>query len=300
MRFFLVPFATAVALLSGCAVQPAFKPMPAAAVQKVKNSDIEVLISQKELNASINNSNLTAAAGGGLLFALIDTAVNNSREDDAQHLIVPLRNALLDYSFNDQAMEAVKRETGNISWIAEKNVMLLTKVTNQNVEKAIAESKKDVFTTIAFAYELSPDMKTITVIGHANAFPNTDELKALQLSLYQGTSKVNDPSAMKTLMVNSIYRDRVVFHETLPGDIKDRSAAIALWSANGGELARKALDHGVDVVASLLARDFIAANTPVVAGAISKQPDAFLTDIDGQKMSATRDKLGSLVVVVVK
>src|SRR4051812_38476632 len=58
-----------------------------------------VTVPQNEIAAGINESNLTAAMGGGLLFALIDAGVNNSRAKKAEAAIVPVRNALVDYAF---------------------------------------------------------------------------------------------------------------------------------------------------------------------------------------------------------
>src|SRR4051812_32436107 len=59
-----------------------------------------VTVAQNEIAAGINESNLTGAMGGGLLFALIDAGVNNSRAKKAEASIVPVRDAIVDYGFD--------------------------------------------------------------------------------------------------------------------------------------------------------------------------------------------------------
>ncbi|MBB5193226.1 hypothetical protein HNQ50_003980 [Silvimonas terrae] len=293
MRYLAMSTLVAATLLAGCATQPGFKPMPAAAVEKVKNSDINVIVPQKEIKLAINQSNLTAAAGGGLLFALIDTAVNNSRTDTAETTVANLRNSLLDFSFNDTAMDAVKRETGNISWIAEKNVQLITTGDNKQLEKVLADSKRDIFTTIAFFYELSADGQTMVVTGIANAYPNNDQLKTLQRDLYKGTTKLDDKTALHLNQLNSLYRDIITYRESLPDTYKEPAAALAVWGNADARLAKQALTDGANVIAAQLAQDFIAANSKTVAPADGQ----FTVVLQGHKLNATRDKTGHVTIL---
>jgi len=100
-----------VGVLLGCA-SPRFIPMTEGAASKIKSTEAILVLSQQEIAAEINPSAVAAATGGGLLFALVDVAVNKSRADDAEAAIAPIKNALLDYDFATGHQENRRRGGG--------------------------------------------------------------------------------------------------------------------------------------------------------------------------------------------
>src|SRR2546430_17643371 len=94
----LLTLASLLSVLLGCA-SPRFIPMTEGAASKIKSTEAILVLSQQEIAAEINPSAVAAATGGGLLFVLVDLAVNKSRAEDAEAAMAPLQQWLLGYDF---------------------------------------------------------------------------------------------------------------------------------------------------------------------------------------------------------
>src|SRR5687768_4711426 len=99
--------------------------------------DVRIIVSQAEIQPNINISNVTAAAGGGLLFALIDAGVNNARAKEAEKKIVPLREALVGYDFDPLAQHASNTTLTALGWFDPKQVNLSKEDTGDSLLAAV-------------------------------------------------------------------------------------------------------------------------------------------------------------------
>lgn len=289
MRFITTLTCAVFLLLSGCATQPQFKPMPAAAVGKINDADITVAVPQKEIVAQIERSNISGATGGGLLFALIDAAVESHRATEAEKQIAALRNSIVDYNFNAVALREVREQTEAISWIAGKNVRAVTDISEENIEKELLASKKDTFVSLNFEYFLSVDKKSVSVGLTANAYPNTGDLTALQISLYKDTTRLNDENAKRSDTANSLFRDWIVYTESLAEGMKTPEEALAIWARDGGARMRDALDRGAHAVVRVLAKDFMdAAASDLPQNPGTSEAQHFVVETSKGVISATR------------
>src|SRR4051812_46406994 len=73
------------ALFAGGCASPNRVSMPSGYKENLAPSIGMVGLSQQEIGTTIQRSNLTAAAGGGLIFAIVDAGINNSRAKKAEN-----------------------------------------------------------------------------------------------------------------------------------------------------------------------------------------------------------------------
>lgn len=95
-------------LVTGCAT--AWKPL----TKEVLPSDnpmqaIHLAIVDDELAADVKSSYVAAVAGGGLLAALIDVAIESARSKKAARLLEPIRNAVVEYDFAQDFVSQLAR-----------------------------------------------------------------------------------------------------------------------------------------------------------------------------------------------
>src|SRR5207342_1212900 len=99
-----IGLATMLAVLSmGVSARQVQLPMPLAPALPV-----EVVMNQHELAVDVPNTAGAVGAQFGLIGALIGAGIQNAQVKHAEERVVPFRNALLDYHFNER-MEAALR-----------------------------------------------------------------------------------------------------------------------------------------------------------------------------------------------
>ena len=76
--------------LGGCST-PANIPMPKGGMEALNTAHLIIQNTQKEIGAEVQESNIAKWGGGGLIPALIDVAIENSRANDAEEAIQPIR-----------------------------------------------------------------------------------------------------------------------------------------------------------------------------------------------------------------
>ncbi len=81
--------------VSAHAAKPLTQPMPLG-----ENLAVEVVLNQQEVGVDVSETN-AMMAGGGLLGALIVAGVDNARTKNAEERIVPIRDLMIAYKFND-------------------------------------------------------------------------------------------------------------------------------------------------------------------------------------------------------
>lgn len=249
-----------IVLGAGCASQPAYKPMPAEAFPKITNTQLVVGLAQKEIRADINQSNMTGGMGGGLLWAIVDTAVNNSRAGDAEKSIGPLRDQLLDFNFEKHFVDELSGDTAGIPWLEDKNILVLSDVSSKSYDKTFIESDKDAVLFLTTDYELTPDFSILKVTAEADLYGASADLKRLQYSLYKGSTKIRDSNSYKTDVMNSLYRNRVTFSFALDQPASTKEEAVKSWSEDSAKRARSALDTGIKAVVKTIIDDLVAAS----------------------------------------
>ncbi len=228
--------------------------------------DVRIIVSQAEIQPNINISNVTAAAGGGLLFALIDAGVNNARAKEAEKKIVPLREALVGYDFDPLAQHASTTTLTTLGWFDPKQVKLSKEETGDSLLAALDAAGTSQLMVLRYSYETNADFSAVVV-----------SLDASIVNKAVPAGKKSDARlAPKNLPYKQTMRSFVMLPDANP---KDPDANVKAWAADGGKLARAAVDRGVERCQALLSRSL--TQSAADAESILKRNKRKMTKIPG-------------------
>ena len=240
-----VAFAAGVLLINlfGCAAVNEV-PMQPEAKKLIKSSNVVVGINQQEIYAEINHSNTTAAMGGGLLFALIDSAVDSSRTSDAEDMIKPIRNALIDYDFSTNFSAAMKNELKRLDWFRLRKLSVDTNLDPAREEKLRSSGRDSIVMFADTRYYLSADFSALNIITNVRMYPKTKELLDV-------AKKIDGNSQEAPLL----YKHTIMTIQPLKNAAGTPEERVTAWTMKQSHI-RDALNRGItqtskDLVADL-------------------------------------------------
>jgi hypothetical protein len=239
-------------LMSACA-PVAHRPL-AAERTTVKSTDVIESVRQPELYAQINVSNVSAALGGGLIGALIDSSVNSSRASDAEGTVRPLRDALTGFDFDDTLKQDLSRELASVEWLAARGVTVNKDVTDKALDAILAKSDAGGVLFVTADYSLSPDFSKLHIKAMASLFPRGQEFRDAAKTAGVGAPPAKS-AGTKTQLKYAAYYNTIAIETALPGAGTTLEANRDVWAANRGDKLRRALGNGSRQLAKLLAMD---------------------------------------------
>ena len=271
LRFIYAALPLSAFILSACATQvPVHESLPAAARDNIASADVVLPIKQSEIYVFVPNSQVAAAGGGGLLLALIDAGVDSVRTSKAEAAVKPLRDAIVDYNFDQTLQSEIQTSLASDPWLHPDHAHVIKELTNDSLDRAIADSKDAAVLFATADYRLSNNAVELTITMTASLFPNSDALNALK------QRAKSDPSSS---LANSLYHNTLTFTADVPNATDDRDRNIATWSANNGAVMRATLTKGSRELARMLASDL---QGPEADTALSSDPDgAIMRSGDG-------------------
>ena len=239
-------------VLAACGSVPPFQPLPSDARDKIASTDVVVPIRQHEIYVFVPASTAGAAGGasmglaGALVGALVDASIDSVRTGKAEKAVTPLRDSLVDYSFDNVFKDDLANSLSQLSWVHVDSVHVVRDFRESDLDNDLAASKDAAVLFMTTDYNLDNDGNVLTVTVSAALYPNN---AALRSYAKKGSVK---PS---TGIANSIYHDTLVFKRPLDGGTADRDANIARWSADKGAMMREALDDAAKRLAQKIAAD---------------------------------------------
>ena len=253
--------------LAGCAGVPRTQALSREVAPSLQPIDVRVGVKQPELYAAFDPSMagagaaaacgavpgigiLLAAACGGALGA-VDAGVNASRAKDAEALVRPLKNELVDIRFDQEMTDALRQSLQAVPGLQMAGVNLTKEVGDKPYMATYRASQAGAVMYINIDYHLSVDFSTLEVSARGMVFPRSaNARKAAKL--------VADlPPADGTLtQTDATYRMDVVYQARLPARAKAAPAVyIESWKADGARLLRGSLEDGILHVSRALAED---------------------------------------------
>lgn len=234
-RLVVVTFSMCV--LSGCVSVKQVLPPEGRQVEGGRN--LLVVVPQNEIIAGIQESNISAAAGGGLLFVLVDAGVNQSRAKKAEAAIVPVRDALTDYQFDQKALATSAAITQNASWLGIQKSEISKDPSNTRISKAIDESPGPQLLTITYDYLLDNNFQVLKVGANVSLSPK---------AMPKGRKPEQRP-----LLINADFTRAIVCVVPLGNSAtKELDKNAASWAAEGGKLAEGSIDKALAKLAFLV------------------------------------------------
>lgn len=197
-----------VLLLPACATVKTNHIEPAARAH-IDTVDTYIAVPQEEIYADIVRSNTTAAAGGGLLFAIIDSAVDNSRTKSAEQLIQPIRNNLLDFDYAQALKNEIKNNLTQLNWMTPANTTLERSVTDSRYRDGVSSSAASAVMFVSVDYRLSAEFNAIENMVSVIMFPNVDALNEYKQGKDSDPSRIDDDT-------DNIFRDSYTVTTSLP------------------------------------------------------------------------------------
>ena len=251
-----IPSAMALAcalMLCACATTPPpdSEPLVAAARDNIASTEIVAPVKQSELYIYVAPS---SDPGSELIGALIVAAVDSHNASKVETAIKPLRDAMIDYSFDNALKKDLSADLSPVKWLNVSDVRVIRDGTQTGMDQAVGDSKHAAVLVVQADYQLDWFAKTMTVNIWTDLYG-----KDAKLAPYRPPT--GDPKHAAS-QANAIYYNHFWNEVSLPDAGQDRDANIRPWSADGGKRARAALDDLAAKVAADLSQDIQAAPPP--------------------------------------
>lgn len=214
-----------------------FIPLSDNTKQHIKSSKFVIVHGQDELNAEVNESKLTNATGGGMLFALIDVAITNKRANETENLLNPIRSELINFDIDQEIKKAIFPVLKATAWLHAKNTsdIVIVHGNYTDIVKQILNdttNNKDVVGVFSSSYMLNANFTELKVILTLELYALNSNLKNLHKHSNQ-KNKINQPQP--------IYKTRVVYTKNIETTSNNAEKNSKLWLANNGQFIKNAL-----------------------------------------------------------
>jgi hypothetical protein len=226
---------------------------------------VHVVIAQAEIGTGIVPSRVTAATGGGLLFALVDASIESARAKKAEAAIQPVRAALISYDFDARAIAQLDTELAGITWFRALPATLTKDSSKETKLAALDSAPGEQVAFVDIRYGASPDFSAIAVI--------------VECRIASRATPPNQQPDQRLRDRNLIYRQALHSVVMLPNPAKELEANAATWAADNERLAQTALDLAIDRLRDLIG---LAVNhTEATAAAMRKGEKTRIGDYAG-------------------
>jgi hypothetical protein len=227
-------------VISGCASQPRRFLDPADRTP-AGGREAVILVPQGEIKTVIVASQ--AGASFGLVGALVDAGVNQHRTNAAEKSITPLRTALIDYHFDQQALAAAQATMIKMDWLDVRKTTFSKDFSKENSNSLLDKSASSEVVFVSYNYELSADFTMMQVEATFTISPKV--------------APKGKPADSRMKLENAVYSENFTYLVPLAGASGDVAENCQHWSDNKADTARHALDRGIAGVNALAERALI-------------------------------------------
>lgn len=233
-------------VMAGCASQPRHFLDPADR-SPAGGREAVVLVPQGEIKTQVVASQ--AGAAFGLVGALIDVSVNQHRANAAEKSITPLRTALIDYHFDQQALAATQATVAKMDWLGVRKTSFSKDISKENTNSILDGSASPEVLFVSYSYELSADFTMMQVDARFSISPKV--------------APKGQPADSRMKLENAAYSENFTYLVPLAGASGDVAENCRRWSDNNAEIARRALDQGIGGVNALAERGLVQTSGDV-------------------------------------
>lgn len=222
-------------LLSACAAPMRVTMTPE---QRAKVSELKahVIVVQDEVIAAVQPSNVSAALGGGLIGAMIDSSVTNTRVKESQKIMGPFYVAIEDVDYRKEFNETVRRELGSYP-IKIGDIKTTPRMLNLDELNAMRE-------------KLLPGQALLLVIPHYSLTMDFRSLDAEAAVTIWTKSEGNMPLQRGVLRYQS---------QTVGSGGK---SSVDMWGANNAALFKNVLRESISELMKMILVDIDLVQTP--------------------------------------
>jgi hypothetical protein len=220
--------------LVGCAI-PGHIPLTQENANKVKTVNARSVVIQDEVIARADPSNISAATGGGLIPALIDASITNTRQERLQKAMDAFYASIEDYDFRAEYSPRVisQLKTNFPLAVAEVTTTPRTLSNAEQVQLVQALKPGEAYLSLLTDYFLSTDLRSLNVSINASLWIKDQPMP--------------------------VYKNRVSYQSTpLGAGLEDSAKA---WAADNGKSFYEKLREGITETLHMLVLD-LERNAP--------------------------------------
>jgi len=233
--------ATILFLLNACAANSSFPLyVPDLVKGKTRTVNVIIVVPTDAINANIEESSFTEAAGGGLLFAIIDLSVERSRQERVRPSIRRMKDSLRDFDIRTILKSEFKNSISQVEWLELKTISTVSQEVFSLKESLSDNSIQDILFVINVAYSFSSDLAVLKMSAGADIYPTSDELKTV---LSKG---------LDTNSGEAIYKNIIEVGYRQPGGLPTRERLAAKWSENNGLYIKQGVKENAQEVAKII------------------------------------------------
>ena len=240
-------FGMLILFVAGCTT-PANIAMKKGVSDTIQSSHMVIVSTQNEIKAEVEKSNVAMAMGGGLIPALIDTAVESSRSEEAEATIETVRDVLIDYDFGKEFESALAPKLPSVSWVDIQPVDIIYDKKEDLVKEFLQKEVRDSLMVVNSSYALSHDFTTLKVQSVLTMYSKLRPNKEVQS---------NEDIDLEEL---TVYKKTVSHKKPIGAIVAGEGDAIVQWSKDNGALIRNALKESAEDVTNQLIQGLKAPN----------------------------------------
>lgn len=223
-------------ILTGCAQKPkTFVPLTEPMKANISKTDLYVVDCPEKIGFDIERSNITAYTGGGLLFALVDAAIESNRTASGEKALECVHTAFKGIPVQNMLDNTVIPVIQKANWIDTATVHHVKDLDEKKLQVITDQSRADTNMVAVFDYRFNTDLSTLTGVLHIALYPKSDTLKKMAK-----TKKDFDTPIFKTHIAHS--KHLTMNHEDLAKNAKS-------WANGNGIYLKECLESVIQEIA---------------------------------------------------
>lgn len=238
--------AAAAALLlatAGCVTTP--DKMPNAALPLLKDVEPTILQTQAELGVHVKQKTVVSTGGliGALITTAIVTAIESHQASNREEILKPLRNELIGFEVEEMVKKEVEGAFKDIKWMSKKSADITTE-NAINVIEEIKDRGKKAVALISPKYNLTENFQNVKFELLFELYPASGEMRA--------AVKQGDEDVKPFYIVH-----RIIELPVAEGQGISKKESAKLLAKDKGKLIKELLTQGVKRTTELLREDLL-------------------------------------------
>jgi len=228
----------------GCA-KPTRVPLKEDLRASINSTKTVAGFTQQEIGTSIQSAQGASAGQFGLIGALVESGIDNSRTKAAEGAVGPVRNALLGYDPGKALGEALKKELTPVVWLKSGAVEVQSMGDVTVMTTWLDKCESNVLLVVRPEYRLTPKFDGVMVTAKVSLHPKTSPLAEAKhpYGTLPGVIYSNEFTTTYTLSD---------WPSPAPKELAD---AAKLWTLDNASKGRALLDSAMAEIAQMIAWD---------------------------------------------
>jgi hypothetical protein len=203
--------------------------------EQASGRELVITVTQGEIGADIDPA--TGGAGLGLIGALIDVSVTQSRAGTAEETVKPIRNELVGYDFDGIAMKSVEATMKSVPWLGINKVQFFKDMSPDRLNESLDSSATEQVVFSDVRYSLRPDFSGLGI--------------SWTVSILSKTPPAGQEKSKRLANENFVFNRAFLCVAPASSKEPDKPSYANLWASNQGEPVRNAVGRCMSAMTML-------------------------------------------------